>query len=176
MSDPMGIREILGLLPHRYPFLMVDRILEVEPGKRIVGLKNVSINEPFFAGHFAGHPVMPGVLIVEAMAQVAAVLVALDPAAKGHIAHLVSIQAMRFRRPVLPGDQLITEAISIGGRGRFGKADVTATVDGKVVAEGQLMYGLVRTDASPTPGEPTRTQASGERLLEATTGPDRREG
>jgi len=140
MSNPMGIHKILGRLPHRYPFLMVDRILEVEPGRRIVGLKNVSINEPFFAGHFAGHPVMPGVLIVEAMAQVAAVLVALDPASEGSIAHLVSIPKMRFRRSVLPGDQLITEAISTGGRGRFGKANVTATVNGQIVAEGQLMY------------------------------------
>ncbi len=140
---PMEILQIMTRLPHRYPFLLVDRILELEPGKRIVGLKNVSINEPFFAGHFPGHPVMPGVLVVEAMAQVAAVLVSLHPAAEGHIAHLVSIEHMRFRRSVRPGDQLITHVVSLGGRGRFGKAQVTAMVDGAVAADGRLTYGLV---------------------------------
>ncbi|HLJ61819.1 MAG TPA: 3-hydroxyacyl-ACP dehydratase FabZ [bacterium] len=175
MLDRMDVREILRRLPHRYPFLLVDRILELEPGKRIVGLKNVSINEPFFVGHFPGHPIMPGVLVVEAMAQVAAVLVALRPDAEGYIAHLVSIQDMRFRRPVHPGDQLITEVISVGGRGRFGKADVTARVNGQIVAEGHLMYGLVKFDAGPEDGRQETTEARYEHLLDAITAPRARD-
>lgn len=142
----MDVMEIMARLPHRYPLLLVDRILDVEPGKRIVGLKNVSINEPFFVGHFPSHPVMPGVLIVEAMAQVGGVLVSLAPESKGLIAFFASIDRIRFRRPVLPGDQLITEAILLRVRGRFGKAQITARVDGVVVADGQITYSLVRRD------------------------------
>ena len=143
MPDPVDIQGILERLPHRYPLLLVDRVLELEPGKRIVGLKNVSINEPFFAGHFPGPPVMPGVLIVEAMAQVAALLVLAEPGAAGKAIYLVGINELHFRRPVRPGDQLITTVISLGGRTRFGKAQATATVSGETVAAGELMYGLV---------------------------------
>lgn len=149
MRDQIDIHGILDRLPHRYPFLLVDRILEVEPGKRIVGLKNVSIGEPFFAGHFPGQPVMPGVLIVEAMAPVAAVLLMLQPEAEGHIVHLVGIKDMHFRRVVRPGDQLITEVVFLGGRARFGKAHATVIVNGEMVAHGELTYGLVRHNEVP---------------------------
>ncbi|HYM70580.1 MAG TPA: 3-hydroxyacyl-ACP dehydratase FabZ [bacterium] len=139
---PMDVTQIMARLPQRYPLLLVDRILELEPGRRIVGLKNVSINEPFFVGHFPGHPVMPGVLIVEAMAQVGGVLVSFLPGAEGRLAYFASIHRMRFRRPVRPGDQLITEAVLVRMRGRFGKAQVTSRVGGVVVAEGSLTYSI----------------------------------
>jgi len=139
----MDVLQIMAKLPHRYPLLLVDRILEVDPGKRIVGLKNVSINEPFFVGHFPSHPVMPGVLIVEAMAQVGGVLVALTPGSEGRVPYFASIDRVRFRRPVRPGDQLITEAVLVRTRGRFGKAHAISRVGGVVVAEGMLTYSLM---------------------------------
>ena len=138
----LDIKDILERLPHRYPFLLVDRILEYAPGKRIVGLKNVSINEPFFAGHLPGNPILPSVLLVEAMAQVAALLVLAEPGAAGKTIYLVGINEMDFRRPVRPGDQLITTVVSLGGRARFGKAHATAAVGGETAAAGELMYGL----------------------------------
>jgi beta-hydroxyacyl-ACP dehydratase FabZ len=147
----MDIMQIMAKLPHRYPLLLVDRILEVEPGKRIVGLKNVSINEPFFVGHFPSGPVMPGVLIVEAMAQVGGVLVLLAPGSEGRIPFFASIDRMRFRRPVRPGDQLVTEALLLRARGRFGKAHATARVDGVVVADGLLTYSLMRMEEMDPP-------------------------
>jgi 3-hydroxyacyl-[acyl-carrier-protein] dehydratase len=140
---PMEIREIMRHIPHRYPFILVDRILELEPGRRIVGLKNVSANEPFFSGHFPGHPIMPGVLIVEAMAQVGGVLASLLPGAEGKLAYLASIDRYRFRRPVMPGDQLITEVVVIRIRERVGKMRVSGRVDGEVVADGVLTYSWV---------------------------------
>jgi 3-hydroxyacyl-[acyl-carrier-protein] dehydratase len=140
---PMEIREIMRHIPHRYPFILVDRILELEPGRRIVGLKNVSANEPFFSGHFPGHPIMPGVLIVEAMAQVGGVLASLLPGAEGKLAYLASIDRYRFRRPVVPGDQLITEVVVIRIRERVGKMRVSGRVDGEVVADGVLTYSWV---------------------------------
>ena len=163
----MDIMQIMAKLPHRYPLLLVDRVLEVEPGKRIVGLKNVSIDEPFFVGHFPAHPVMPGVLIVEAMAQVGGVLVLLAPGSEGRIPYFASIERMRFRRPVRPGDQLITEALLLRTRGRFGKAHATSRVDGAVVADGVLTYSLVRMEEmDPADGGAPRAQreeAVGER-------------
>jgi 3-hydroxyacyl-[acyl-carrier-protein] dehydratase len=139
----MEIREIMRHIPHRYPFILVDRILELDPGRRIVGLKNVSANEPFFSGHFPGHPIMPGVLIVEAMAQVGGVLASLLPGAEGKLAYLASIDRYRFRRPVMPGDQLITEVVVIRIRERVGKMRVSGRVDGEVVADGVLTYSWV---------------------------------
>ena len=140
---PMEIREIMRHIPHRYPFILVDRILEFEPGRRIVGLKNVSANEPFFSGHFPGHPIMPGVLIVEAMAQVGGVLASRLPGAERKLAYLATIDRYRFRRPVMPGDQLITEGGVIRVRGRVGKMRATGRVDGEVVADGVLTYSMV---------------------------------
>ena len=148
----MDIEEILKRLPQRYPFLLVDRIVEMMPGERIVGLKNVSINEPFFAGHFPGNPVMPGVLIVEAMVQVAAILVSFRRDIEGRLIYLANLERVRFRRAVRPGDQLITTVVALRGKGPFGKAQVTATVEGMVVAEGIVTYGLVTVDRA-TPAD-----------------------
>ena len=144
VSDAMDILQIMTRLPHRYPLLLIDRILLLEPGERVVGLKNVSIGEPFFVGHFPGHPIMPAVLLVEAMAQIGAVLVSFRPDATGHITQLVSVNRMRFRRLVQPGDQLIIQVVGLRGKGRFGKAQATATVDGAVAAEGVLTYGMMK--------------------------------
>jgi 3-hydroxyacyl-[acyl-carrier-protein] dehydratase len=107
----MDINAIMKVLPHRYPFLMIDRIVELEPGKRCVGIKNVSINEPFFQGHFPGHPVMPGVLIIESMAQVAGIMayMASDDTMKNKLSYFMSIDSAKFRKPVFPGDQLRIE-------------------------------------------------------------------
>jgi len=142
-SGRMEIEEIISRIPHRYPMLLVDRILEFEPGRRIVGLKNVSANEPFFLGHFPEYPVMPGVLVVEAMAQVGGLLASFLPGAAGHLAFFASIDRCRFRRPVKPGDQLITEIVVLKIRDRVGKMQATCRVDGAVVADAVLTYSLV---------------------------------
>ena len=135
----LDVTEIMKLLPHRYPFLLVDRITEMEAGKKIVGLKNVTMNEPFFPGHFPGHPVMPGVLIVEAMAQVAAILVyASSDDNKGKITYFVGIENTKFRKPVVPGDQLRLELEVIGIRRGIYTFSGKAFVDGKLVTESEL--------------------------------------
>ncbi|MFN3431688.1 MAG: 3-hydroxyacyl-ACP dehydratase FabZ, partial [Candidatus Sericytochromatia bacterium] len=127
----------------RYPFLLVDRILEIEPGKRIVGLKNVTANEPHFTGHFPDRPIMPGVLIVEAMAQVGAVLMLQEAAHQNKLAVLAGIDGMRFRRMVVPGDQLRIEITVLKFRGGIGKVAASATVDGQLVTEGELLFSIV---------------------------------
>lgn len=139
----MDLEQIIARIPHRYPMLLVDRILELEPGRRIVGLKNVSANEPFFQGHFPEYPVMPGVLVVEAMAQVGGVLASMLPGPDGALAFFASIDRCRFRRPVRPGDQLVTEVIVVRVRGTIGKMHATARVDGVPVADGVFTYSLV---------------------------------
>ncbi|MEK6582758.1 MAG: 3-hydroxyacyl-ACP dehydratase FabZ [Nitrospirota bacterium] len=131
MIDINGIQK---LLPHRYPFLMVDRITELEPNARAVGIKNVTVNEPFFQGHFPGNPIMPGVLIVEAMAQIAGVL-AFGSGVQGNAVFFMSIEKAKFRKPVVPGDQLRMEIKVIQQRGNVWKFSGTATVDEKVVSE-----------------------------------------
>jgi UDP-3-O-[3-hydroxymyristoyl] N-acetylglucosamine deacetylase/3-hydroxyacyl-[acyl-carrier-protein] dehydratase len=139
-----GIEEIMRVLPHRYPFLLVDRILEIEAGKRVVGIKNCTINEPFFQGHFPGHPIMPGVLIVEAMAQVGGMLLLgpmEDPESK--VVYFMSLDNVRFRKPVKPGDQIIFEVEIIQIRGKIAKTRGVARVDGEVVAEAE-MAAMVR--------------------------------
>ena len=139
-----GIEEIMNILPHRYPFLLVDRVLEFEANKRIVGLKNVTINEPFFQGHFPGHPIMPGVLIIEAMAQVGGVLLlglVDDPDSK--VVYFMSLDNVKFRRPVKPGDQLRFELDLVQVRGSVCKMHGVAMVDGEVVCEAD-MAAMVR--------------------------------
>jgi 3-hydroxyacyl-[acyl-carrier-protein] dehydratase len=140
--SPMDIHEILEYLPHRYPILLVDRVLDVVPGERITALKNVSMNEPFFPGHYPHHPVMPGVLIVEAMAQTAAILsfkTMGDKPDDKSVYYFVGIDAARFKRPVGPGDQLIMEvAITLNKRGMW-KFAAQAKVDGQVACEAELI-------------------------------------
>jgi len=140
----LTIQEILSILPHRYPMLLVDRILELEPGKRIVGLKNVTANEQFFQGHFPGAPVMPGVLIVEAMAQCGAVLFLRDmPDRDKRLFLFGGVDKARFRRPVVPGDQLILECELLQKRSNTVKLRGTAKVDGVNVAEAELLSVMV---------------------------------
>jgi len=140
----LGIDEIMKALPHRYPFLLVDRILEIEEKKRITGLKNVTINEPFFQGHFPGHPIMPGVLIIEAMAQVGGILLmgqVEDYQSK--VVYFMSLDNVKFRRPVKPGDQLHFELDMIQIRGPVCKMRGVARLDGEVVCEAD-MAAMVR--------------------------------
>jgi UDP-3-O-[3-hydroxymyristoyl] N-acetylglucosamine deacetylase / 3-hydroxyacyl-[acyl-carrier-protein] dehydratase len=140
----MDIGRILDVIPHRYPFLLVDRIIEVEGTRRIVGIKNVTINEPFFQGHFPGHPIMPGVLIIEAMAQVGGMLLLgtiEDPDQK--VVYFMSLDNVKFRRPVLPGDQLRCELEMLQNRGRTCRMKGVAYVEGQVVAEAEMMARVV---------------------------------
>jgi UDP-3-O-[3-hydroxymyristoyl] N-acetylglucosamine deacetylase / 3-hydroxyacyl-[acyl-carrier-protein] dehydratase len=140
----MDIERILSVLPHRYPFLLVDRILEVTGTARIVGVKNVTINEPFFQGHFPGHPIMPGVLIVEAMAQVGGCLMMgtmEHPETK--VVYFMALDRVRFRRPVRPGDQLRMEVEVLQVRGPTCRLKGVATVEGQVVAEAEMMAQVV---------------------------------
>ncbi len=142
MSTMMDIHEVLEHLPHRYPFLLIDRVLEVVPNERIVALKNVTINEPFFPGHYPHHPVMPGVLVIEAMAQASALLsfksMGTKPDDKS-VYYFVGIDNARFKRPVSPGDQLIFRmALTFNRRGMF-KFKGTAEVDGQIAAEAELI-------------------------------------
>ncbi len=135
------IREIMRHLPHRYPFLLIDRILDLEPGKSVVALKNVTINEPYFQGHFPAVPVMPGVLILEAMGQAGGVLayISLPERLKGRLVFFAGIDKARFRTPVVPGDQLILEAKLLNMRSKAVRLAGIAKVDGKKVAEAELM-------------------------------------
>jgi 3-hydroxyacyl-[acyl-carrier-protein] dehydratase len=136
--------QIMGLLPHRYPFALVDRVLEHVPGEKAVAIKNISLNEPQFQGHFPGRPLMPGVLIVEAMAQVGGLIVTQMPDLPQGLFVFAGIDGVRFRRPVIPGDQLLItcELLSLK-RKRFGKVKAEATVDGQLVCSGELMFSLV---------------------------------
>ncbi|PLX48737.1 MAG: 3-hydroxyacyl-[acyl-carrier-protein] dehydratase FabZ [Desulfobulbaceae bacterium] len=144
MSDPVApldILEILRLLPHRYPFLLIDRVLDYTAGEKISGLKNVTINEPFFQGHFPVEPVMPGVLIVEGMAQAGAVLAFLTEQERvgESLVYFTGIDKARFRRKVVPGDQIVYEIVITRRKGKVIKMDAKALVDGAVAAEAQLM-------------------------------------
>ena len=138
-TQVLGIEEIMKVLPHRYPFLLVDRVIEIDPNKRIVGIKNVTINEPFFQGHFPGHPIMPGVLIVEAMAQVGGMLLmgtVPDPGSK--VVYFTSLNNVKWRRPVKPGDQLRFELDLVQVRGMMCKMNGVAKVDGEIVCEAEM--------------------------------------
>ncbi len=141
----LDIGRILESLPHRYPFLLVDRILEMDIGRRVVAIKNVTVNEPFFAGHFPCNPVMPGVLIVEALAQAGAVmlLVDRDEETTGKYFYMAGVDKARFRRPVVPGDQLRLELDVLSVRRRFCKMRGVARVEGAIVAEAEIMSMMV---------------------------------
>jgi len=141
METVLDILAIMQRLPHRYPFLLIDRIVRFVPGEEIVALKNVTMNEPFFQGHFPAMPVMPGVLIIEALAQAGGILAAeiRGPEKQGDIIYFMGMDAVRFRKPVVPGDQLMLEARVLKMRSRVAKMAGRALVDGQLVAEAELM-------------------------------------
>jgi 3-hydroxyacyl-[acyl-carrier-protein] dehydratase len=138
----LSVTDIQKIIPHRYPFLLVDRIIELEPMKRAVGIKNVTVNEQFFQGHFPGKPIMPGVLILEAMAQVGGVAMLYPEENRGKIAVFGAMERIKFRKPVVPGDQLrmVTELIKV--RGNMGKLWGESYVDDQLVAEGEFLFAL----------------------------------
>ena len=150
----LTIQEIERVIPHRYPFLLVDRVVEMEPGKRIVAIKNVTGNEWFFQGHFPGFPIMPGVLIVEALAQAGAVLLLSDESARGQIPLFAGIEKCRFRQQVVPGDTLTLALEVIARRGPVGKGRATARVNDTVAAECELTFALTKM---PAPAGPPTT-------------------
>jgi 3-hydroxyacyl-[acyl-carrier-protein] dehydratase len=139
----LNSQEIQEIIPHRYPFLLVDKIVEMEVGHKAVGIKNVTINEPFFQGHFPGHPVMPGVLIVEALAQVGAVALLASEEYKGKLALFAGIDEVRFKQQVVPGDTLRLEVEILSVRRGIGKGKAVAYVGDKVACKGQIMFGVV---------------------------------
>ena len=143
METILNITDIQNILPHRYPFLLVDKIVEMEEGKSIKGIKNVTMNEPFFQGHFPGKPIMPGVLICEALAQVGAVLLLGMEENKGKIGVFTGINNFKFRRQVIPGDVLELSAELLQYCHGMGKANVKATVDGQVAAMGEISFAVI---------------------------------
>jgi beta-hydroxyacyl-ACP dehydratase FabZ len=144
MEKAYDIEKIMDILPHRYPFLLIDRIIEIIPGEKIVALKNVTINEPFFQGHFPGVPIMPGVLIVEAMGQAGGILAfsSAPQENKNAILYFMGMDKVRFRKPVVPGDQLLIEAKILKQRSKAIKMSGIATVEEKLVAEAELMASI----------------------------------
>lgn len=142
----LNTQQIQEIIPHRYPFLLVDKIIEVEEGKRAVGIKNVTINEPFFQGHFPQFPVMPGVLIIEAMAQVGAAAILMKEEFKGSIGLLAGIDDARFRGQVFPGDTLTLEVEIIRLKGKIGKGKCVAKVGDRVVVEAEIMFAIQKAE------------------------------
>jgi UDP-3-O-[3-hydroxymyristoyl] N-acetylglucosamine deacetylase / 3-hydroxyacyl-[acyl-carrier-protein] dehydratase len=142
-GQELGVEEIMKILPHRYPFLLVDKITYLDRGKKAIGVKSVTMNENFFQGHFPGRPIMPGVLIVEAMAQVGGVLMLACQEHAGKLAYFMAARNIKFRKAVVPGDQLNIEVVAGKIRSRTGTVNTKAFVDGKVVAEAELMFALV---------------------------------
>lgn len=151
----LDITEIMKILPHRYPFLLIDRIIELESGKRIVAIKNVTMNEPFFQGHFTDHPIMPGVLICEAIAQAGVIMALRANLAEGKIVYFAGMDKVRFRKPVVPGDQLRFEVETLWVRGNLGKMRGKALVDKEMVAEGEFTFSMVDKDETRAELHPT---------------------
>ena len=145
-DNQMNIRQIMEILPHRYPFLLVDRIVKLEPGVKAAGVKNVSANEPYFQGHFPGFPVMPGVLVIEALAQVGAAAVLSMPGYAGKLVLFAGIDKARFRRQVVPGDILHLEVELLRLRSKLGKGRGVALVDGEIAAEIELLFAITDRD------------------------------
>lgn len=142
--NPKDINDIMAVLPHRYPMLLVDRILEIDPGKRVRGLKNVTINEQFFTGHYPGMPIMPGVLIIEAMAQTGAVMLLAEKGLQNTFPVIGAIDKVKYKKPVVPGDALISEVELLWFKSGVGKIKGTATVDGEIAAEMEMVFKLVQ--------------------------------
>ena len=140
----MNVEQIKKIIPHRYPFLLVDRVVEVKGENEVIGYKNVTANEPFFQGHFPEKPIMPGVLIIEAMAQLGAVYLLSKPENQGRIAYLMGVDNAKFRHPVVPGDRLDMHLEMTRIRGKFGRVHGKATVDGKIAAEADVSFAIDR--------------------------------
>ena len=151
----LDIKEIAKLIPHRYPFLLIDKVTELEEGKRAVAIKNVTINEPFFQGHFPNHPIMPGVLIMEALAQVGVVMALRVPENEGKLLYFAGIDKVRFRKPVVPGDQLRLEVQTIWIRGNLGKMQGRAFVEHELAAEGEFTFSLADRETGGVKIHPT---------------------
>lgn len=151
---PWEAAEIMEVIPHRYPFLLIDRVIEIDPGKRVVALKNVTANEPQFTGHFPGRPIMPGVLLVEALAQAGAVAVLSLPENRGKLALFAGIEECRFRRTVIPGDTVRLEITVEKLQRLFGRARAVATVEGEIAVEAVLMF-IIPKDQSLAGGRAT---------------------
>jgi len=151
---PWEAAEIMEVIPHRYPFLLIDRVIEIDPGKRVVAIKNVTANEPQFTGHFPGRPIMPGVLMIEALAQAGAVAVLSLPENRGKLALFAGIEECRFRRTVIPGDTLRLEITVEKLQRLFGRARAVATVDGEIAVEAVLMF-IIPKDQSLAGGRAT---------------------
>jgi 3-hydroxyacyl-[acyl-carrier-protein] dehydratase len=163
------IQEILEFLPHRYPFLLIDRIIEFAPAERLVAIKNVTINEPFFQGHFPGYPIMPGVLVVEAMAQAGGVIMMAEmPDRHQKLVVFTGIEKAKFRRPVMPGDQLRLEIDVLAFRSRAGRIQGRATVDGKLACEATLTCQVVKRQREPR----AHGDSSGETPPDSSPDPD----
>jgi 3-hydroxyacyl-[acyl-carrier-protein] dehydratase len=162
------IQEILGFLPHRYPFLLIDRVVEFERGKRLVAIKNVTMNEPFFQGHFPGYPIMPGVLVVEAMAQAGAIIMMSEiPDREKKLAVFTGIEKAKFRRPVTPGDQLRIEVDVLQFKSRLGRMEAKALVDGKVACQATLTCQIVPKTREAAPAAAPAPEAAEQAQPEA---------
>ncbi len=157
----LEVTDIMSILPHRYPFLLIDRVIEIERKQRIVAIKNVTINEPFFQGHFPGHPIMPGALVVEAIAQAGGTLLMPEvPDPRNSLMVFTGIEKARFRNPVVPGDQLRIEVNVLNFRPRFAKLEGKATVDGKLACEATVMCALVARAGAETQSPAAETETA----------------
>jgi 3-hydroxyacyl-[acyl-carrier-protein] dehydratase len=146
MLQTLDIEAIRSILPHREPFLLIDKVIELEPGKRAVGIKNVTINEDFFRGHFPQKAIMPGVLVIEVMAQTGGVMILAQKEHRGKLAYLGTVDSAKFRRPIVPGDVLEVEAKLLRARGNTGRVECVARVGGNIVAEALIMFVLVKPE------------------------------